>query len=193
MLQNWKSSNHHAYFSFFVCFHLYLIYRFGFSLPALLYWITFLFFSKQIGCYFVCDCACDTRRWSNNSNFYIFAIQSIPWSTIQTMEVELLVVGAKNRFMVLVTIVIDLDAQTTGIINHVQNYPLGCTIPYTHYILLFFLMKKLVVLRKKTIAAKSIKNLALNTLIVVTVVTSTFTSNALFCNLKLNSTITHTS
>ena len=42
----------HAYFSFFVSFHLY---RFGFSLLALLYRVRFLFFSKQIGCYFVCD------------------------------------------------------------------------------------------------------------------------------------------
>ena len=47
--------NSHAYFSFFVSFHLYMIYRFGFSLPALLYWVMLLFFSKQIGCYFVCD------------------------------------------------------------------------------------------------------------------------------------------
>ena len=50
--QNWKNSNSHTHFSFFVSFHLY---RFGFSLLALLYWVMFLFFSKQIGCYFVCD------------------------------------------------------------------------------------------------------------------------------------------
>ena len=47
-------------------------------------------------------------------------------------------------------------------------------------------------LEKENSSCKSIKNLALNTLIVVTVVTSTFTPNALFCNLKLNSMITHT-
>ena len=54
-LQNWKNSNSHTHFSFFVSFHLYMIYRFGFSLPALLYWVMLFFFSKQIGCYFVCD------------------------------------------------------------------------------------------------------------------------------------------
>ena len=183
MLQNWKSNNHHADFSFFVCFCLYMIYRFGFSLPALLYWITFLFFSKQIGCYFVCDCACDTRRWSNNS-FYIFPIQSIPWSTIQTTEVELLVVGAKNQFMVLVTIVIDLDAQTTGIINHVLNYPLDCTIPCTQSILLFSFLQSYghitVTIRTNNFTnANSAKKIMMNTLIGVPVATSTFTSHVL--------------
>ena len=48
----------------------------------------------------------ERRRWSSSSNsFYIFAIQSIPWSSIKTTEVEFLVVGAKNQFMVLATIV----------------------------------------------------------------------------------------
>ena len=78
------------------------------------------------------------------------------------------------------------------IINHVQNYPLGCTIPCTHYILLFFLTNTLFILkRKKRADAKSVMNLATNTLIAVTVATSTFTSNVLFWNLKLNSMITH--
>ena len=103
----------------------------------------------------------------------------------------MLVVGAKNQFMVLATGVQEMDALGTVIINHVQKYLLGCTIPCTHYILLFFLMKKLVILRKKIADAKSVMNLVRNTLIAVTIVTSTFTSNVLFCNLKLNSMITH--
>ena len=141
----------------------------------------------------VCDCACVTRRWSNNSNFYIFAIQSIPWSSFQTTMVELLVVGAKNQFMVLATGVQKMNAHSTGIINHVQKYPLGCTIPCTHYILLFFLTKKLIIVkRKKKVDVKFVKNLVGNTLTVVTVATSTFTSNVLSCNVKLNSMITHT-
>ena len=89
---------------------------------------------------------------------------------------DLLVVGAKNQFMVLATGVQLVDAQPTVIINHVRKYPLGCTIPSTHYILLFFLTKKLFILkRKKRADAKSVMNLATNTLIAVTVATSTFT------------------
>ena len=65
-----------------------------------------------------------------------------------------------------------------------RKYPLGCTIPCTNYILLFFLTKKLVILRKKTTYAKSVMNLVTNTLIVVTIATSTFTSNVLFCNFE---------
>ena len=65
-----------------------------------------------------------------------------------------------------------------------RKYPLGCTIPCTNYIILFFLMKKLVILRKKTTYAKSVMNLVTNTLIAVTIATSTFTSNVLFCNFE---------
>ena len=36
--------NSHAYFSFFVSFHLYMIYGFGFSLPALLYLVSFTWY-----------------------------------------------------------------------------------------------------------------------------------------------------
>ena len=86
----------------------------------------------------------------------------------------ILVVGAKNQFMVLTTSVQELDTRPMFIINHVLNYPLGCTIPCTHYILLFFLTKKLVILRKKRADAKSVMNLVRNT-IIVTVATSTFT------------------
>ena len=65
-----------------------------------------------------------------------------------------------------------------------RKYPLGCTIPCTNYILLFFLTKKMVILRKKTTYAKSVMNLVTNTLIAVTIATSTFTSNVLFCNFE---------
>ena len=88
----------------------------------------------------------------------------------------MLVVGAKNQVMVLATGVKKEDAHGTSIINHVRKYPLGCTIPCTHYILLFFLTNTLFILkRKKRADAKSVMNLATNTLIAVTVATSTFT------------------
>ena len=71
------------------------------------------------------------------------------------------------------------------IINHVRNYPLGCTIPCTQSILLFSLTKK--------VSAKSAKNITRNTLISVTIAISTFTSDVLLYlpPWKLNSTTIH--
>ena len=123
-----------------------------------------------------------TRRWSSRS-FYIFAIQTIPWSSFQISVVEWLVVGAKNQFMVLPTIVQNRDARTTIITNHVRNCRLGCTIPCTQSILSFSLMKRHIILNKKMTNkrpnANSAMNLAANTLIVVIAVTSTFTPHVL--------------
>ncbi|XP_030958358.1 uncharacterized protein LOC115980222 [Quercus lobata] len=133
-----------------------------------------------------------TRRWSSRSSsstFYIFAIQSIPCSLIKTTGAEEVAVGAKNQFMVLATIVqnADLmkrDGTSTGIINHVRNCRLGCTIPCTQSILSFSLMKRHIILNKKKNTnkrpnANSAMNLADNTLIVVIAATSTFTPHVL--------------
>ena len=83
--------------------------------------------------------AIERRKWSssNNSSFYIFAIQSIPWSSVKTTEVLKHVVVAKNQFMVLAIVVQKVDARGTDIISRVRKYPLGCTIPCTQSILLF--------------------------------------------------------
>ena len=138
-----------------------------------------------------------TRRWSSRSGFYNFAIQSIPWPSIQTSEVDILVGGAKNQFMVLPTIVENVGIKIIGfIINHVQKYPLGCTIPCTQSILSFSLMKRHIILKKKTNKrpnANSAMNLADNTLISVTAVTSTFTPHVLPYHppSNLKSTTTH--
>ena len=129
-----------------------------------------------------------TRRWSSRSSsstFYIFPIQSIPCSSFQTTEVVILVVGAKNQFMVLATFVenahsLHSDGTSTCIINHVRNCRLGCTIPCTQSILSFSLMKRHIILKKKKRPnAKSAMNLADNTLIAVTAATSTFTPHVL--------------
>ena len=70
---------------------------------------------------------------------------------------------------------------TTIIINHVLNYPLGCTIPHAKIILLF----SSTCMHIMTTTLKNMTNLAnatfveqrvVNTVIVVTVATSTFTS-----------------
>ena len=127
-----------------------------------------------------------TTRWSSRSStFYLFAIQTIPCSSVKTTEVEILVMGAKNQFMVLPTIVINTaiilsDGTSTCIINHVRNCRLGCTIPCTQSILSFSLMKRHIILKKKKRPnAKSAMNLADNTLIAVTAATSTFTPHVL--------------
>ena len=55
---------------------------------------------------------------------------------MKTREAEIVVRGVGNQFMVLVTNVKNA-MELTFIINHVLNYPLGCTIPCTQNILLF--------------------------------------------------------
>ena len=81
MLQNWKGSNSHAYCSFSV----------------FLFWIQL--------CYFVCDFVHVIQEdgATTASTFFPFkASLGLP-STL--LEVKLLVVGAKNQFMVLATFV----------------------------------------------------------------------------------------
>ena len=72
------------------------------------------------------------------------------------------------------------NADGTFIINHVRNYPLGCTIPHTQIILLFSLVYiDIMITTKKNIAdlanVTSAEKRVMNTVIVVTVATSTFT------------------
>ncbi|KAK7828094.1 hypothetical protein CFP56_030534 [Quercus suber] len=55
---------------------------------------------------------------------------------MKTREVEMIVGGAWNQYLVLATVVKNAEG-SAFIINHVQNYPLGCTIPHTQIILLF--------------------------------------------------------
>ena len=141
----------------------------------------------------------ERRRWSSsNSIFYIFAIQSIPWPSILTTEVEIVVGGAQNQFMVLATVVKNAKKKAggTGIINHVRKYPLVCTIPCTQSILLFSLTRgDIQTTRNNFTNANSAKNIKMYTLIGVPAATSTFTSHALlYCplwKLKLNCTTTH--
>lgn len=95
---------------------------------------------------------------------------------MKTREGDVFVMGARNQYLVLATVV--KNAEITFIINHVQNYPLGCTIPHTQIILLFSstnvhtVMKNMRNLANATSAEKRV----MNTVIVVTVATSTFTS-----------------
>ena len=96
-------------------------------------------------------------------------------------DVDDLVMGASNQYLVLATVVKNAEG-STFIINHVQNYPLGCTIPHTQIILLFssadiniIATMKMTNLANATSAEKGV----MNTVIVVTVATSTFTSDVL--------------
>ena len=115
--------------------------------------------------------ACHRRRWSNS----IFNILS----SVKTTKVEILLVGAKNQFMVLATSLQEVDARSTLIINHVLNYLLGSTIPCTHYTLLFSFMKPEIILRKRKANVDSAKEIMGNILIGVPAATSTFRSHAL--------------
>ena len=120
-----------------------------------------------------------SRRWS----FNIGGIGSIRWSLMKTKEVDDLVMGASNQYLVLAIVVKNAEGGTF-IINHVQNYPLGCTIPHTQIILLFFLVYiDIMITMKKNIAdlanATFAEKRVMNTVIVVTVATSTFTSDVL--------------
>ena len=116
------------------------------------------------------------RRWS----FNIGGIGSIHWSLMKKREVDTSVMGARNQYLVLATIVKNAEGGTF-VINHVRNYPLGCTIPHTQIIPLFSstcmhtMMKNMTNLAIATFA----KQRVVNTVIVVTVATSTFTSNVL--------------
>ncbi|KAK7837578.1 hypothetical protein CFP56_021084 [Quercus suber] len=101
---------------------------------------------------------------------------------MKTREVEVIVGGAANQYLVLATVV--TDAKITSIINHVLNYPLGCTIPHTQIILLLSSIDiHTVITTEKNMTdlanAMSAKKRVQNTFIVVTVATSTFTSDVL--------------
>ena len=102
---------------------------------------------------------------------------------MKTKEVDDLVMGASNQYLVLAIVVKNAEGGTF-IINHVQNYPLGCTIPHTQIILLFSLVYiDIMITMKKNIAdlanATFAEKRVMNTIIVVTVATSTFTSDVL--------------
>ena len=120
-----------------------------------------------------------SRRWS----FNIGGICGIRWSFMKTREVDAIVMGAGNQYLVLATVVKNAE-RGSFIINHVQNYPLGCTIPHTQIILLFsstYLHILLTTEKNMTNLANatSAEKRVLNTVIVVTVATSTFTSDVL--------------
>ena len=117
-----------------------------------------------------------SRRWS----FNIGGICSIRWSLMKTREVDAFVMGAGNQYLVLATVVKNAEGGTF-IINHVQNYPLGCTIPHTQIILLFSSAHMITTEKNMTDLANatSAEKRVLNTVIVVTVATSTFTSDVL--------------
>ena len=118
------------------------------------------------------------RRWS----FNIGCIGSIHWSLMKTREVDVNVMGAGNQYMVLATVVKNAEGGTF-IINHVRNYPLGCTIPHTQIILLFYSTYIHIMTTKKSMTnlaiATSAEQLVMNIVIVVTVANSTFTSDVL--------------
>ena len=113
-------------------------------------------------------------RWS----FNIGGIGAIRWSLMKMREGDGFVMGAGNQYLVLATVVKNAEGGTF-IINHVQNYPLGCTIPHTQIILLFSSVYIHIVTTKKNIAdlanATSAEKRVVNIVIVVTVATSTFT------------------
>ena len=152
---------------------------FGFTKPFACIMPFFFFINNKFDD--VCDCDCDfaCHKRRSSSIFNIFAIENILWSTVKTTEVEILVVRAKNQLMVLATGLQEVDARRTLIINHVLNYPLGSTIPCTHYILLFSFMKPEIILRKRRANVNFAKKIVGNTLISFLAVTSTFTSHAL--------------
>ena len=97
----------------------------------------------------------------------------------------MIVMGARNQYLVQATVVWKAIAMvTTIIINRVLNYPLGCTIPHTQIILLFSSTDiHTVITTEKNMTdlanATSAEKRVVNTVIVVTVATSTFTSDVL--------------
>ena len=113
---------------------------------------------------------------------------------MRTTEEDFFVGGAGNQFMVLATVA--KNVFHIFIINHVPNYPLGCTIPCTQNILLFSLTNgDMLEMMSKIIAnAKSAKKIILgNTVIVVHGAILTFTSDVLLYSSpwNLKSTTTH--
>ena len=103
------------------------------------------------------------------------------WSSIKTIEEDYIVGGAGKEFMVLATVVKNAGGMVlTFIINHVPNYPLGCTIPCTQNILLFSFPNIAMLVSKIITNAKPTKKMVVgNTIIVVQVAILTFTSNVL--------------
>ena len=59
-----------------------------------------------------------SRQWS----FNIGGTGSIRWSLTKMKEVDDLVMGAPNQYLVLATVVKNAEGDTF-IINHVQNFP----------------------------------------------------------------------
>ena len=103
-------------------------------------------------------------------SFNIGGIGAIRWSLMKTREGDGFVMGAGNQYLVLATVVKNAEGGTF-IINHVLNYPLGCTIPHTQIILLFIftyihITKKIV---RNLANATSVEKRVLNTVIVVTI------------------------
>ena len=117
-------------------------------------------------------------QWS----FNIGGIGAICWSLMKTREGDGFVMGARNQYLVIAIVVKNAEGGTF-IINHVQNYPLGCTIPHTQIILLFSSIYIHIVTTKKNIAdlanATSAEKRVVNIVIVVTIATSTFTLDVL--------------
>ena len=150
-------------------------------------------FSKQQLSCFLCILSYNTR-WRT---FNIFAMMNTRWSSIKTIEEDYIVGGAGKEFMVLVTVVKNAGGMVlTFIINHVPNYPLGCTIPCTQIILLFSFpnITMLEMMSKIITNAKSAKKMVVgNRIIVVQVAILTLTSNALIHHSpwNLKSTTTH--
>ena len=150
-------------------------------------------FSKQQLSCFLCILSYNTR-WTT---FNIFLTINARWSTMKTREAEGRVGGATNLFMVLATVAKNACMGLTFIINHVPNYPLGCTIPCTQNILLFSLAQrdmKTKNFRTKMSNAKSAKKMVIgNRIIVVQVAILTLTSDALIHHSpwNLKSTTTH--
>ena len=103
------------------------------------------------------------------------------WSSIKTIEEDYIVGGAGKEFMVLATVVKNAGGMVlTFIINHVPNYPLGCTILCTQNILLFSFPNIAMLVSKIITNAKPTKKMVVgNTIIVVQVAILTFTSNVL--------------
>ena len=116
---------------------------------------------------------------------------------MKTTEEDIVVMGAGKEFMVLATTVKKEDVLGTFIINHVPNYPLGCTIPCTQNILLFFFNQTDIKTKNfltKMANVKSAKKIVIwNTVIVVHGAILTFTSDVLSHRFpwNLKSTTTH--
>uniref|UniRef100_A0A7N2R255 Uncharacterized protein n=1 Tax=Quercus lobata TaxID=97700 RepID=A0A7N2R255_QUELO len=92
--------------------------------------------------------------------------------------------GCNEPVFVMATVVKNAEKGGTSIINHVLNYPLGCTILHTQIILLFSSAYiHIMITTEKNLTnsanATSAEKRVVNTVIVVTVATSTLTSDVL--------------